>query len=378
MGMSAIALSGLVGCSAGGTHTESSDALPERVTVAPTSENVRPIGRTCVQSGVTWLPHSGSGIEFSVVGTRVTLELAGDDSVRGEQDHRPRFAVLLDGEVIADDIMSDSERTVEVFAGDSARAAVVEVMHLSEAEFGAMGVKSIVVESDKTEPVSPTKPKGLSIEFVGDSITCAYGVEGSDPDEPFSTATENFMKSYAYLAAQELDADYSAVCYSGYGIVSGWSADGERVTDMLYPPLYDVVALGYEQPWDFSARSNDVVVINLGTNDSTYTRFDGQRMDEFARGYVELLAHVHELNPDSYLVCTLGTMGGLRLYPYVEQAVAEFSAATGYTRITCYATQMLDLERDGSGVAGHPNERIQRRDADTLVDVLRTALELEE
>ena len=72
---------------------------------------------------------------------------------------------------------------------------------------GAIGVKNISVTSDLLTPISPEPEKPLSIEFIGDSITCAYGVEGQSSSEPFKTSTENFMKSYAYLTAQKLNAD---------------------------------------------------------------------------------------------------------------------------------------------------------------------------
>ena len=102
---------------------------------------------------------------------------------------------------------------------------------------GAVGVKDISAVSDRSDAVIPEKEKALSIEFIGDSITCAYGVEGSNSYEPFRTTTENFMKSYAYLTAQKLDADYSAVSYSGYGVLSGYTS-GDINTDSLIPDCY--------------------------------------------------------------------------------------------------------------------------------------------
>ena len=122
--------------------------------------------------------------------------------------------------------MTEKEKTVSLFSGDSARLAKVKVIHLSEANNGAVGVSAIKVNSDVKAPVNPTPESDLRIEFIGDSITCGYGVEGKTAYEGFKTTTENFMKSYAYLTAQKLGAEYSAVCYSGHGIISGYSNDG--------------------------------------------------------------------------------------------------------------------------------------------------------
>ena len=97
-------------------------------------------------------------------------------------------------------------------------------MLLSENRYGGIGIKNIKVNScNNLKIIEPTNKKDLSIEFIGDSMTCAYGVEGKDENEHFKTSTENFSKSYAYLASQILNVDYSSVSYSGYGIASGYS-----------------------------------------------------------------------------------------------------------------------------------------------------------
>lgn len=237
-----------------------------------------------------------------------------------------------------------------------------------------VGVRSIAAEASGAAAVAPTEPRDLSIEFIGDSITCGYGVEATGTDAPFQTTTENFMKSYAYLTAQELGAEYGTVCYSGYGIVSGWSGDGTRKDDMLVPPLYDVVAEDLEVPWDHAGHPYDVVVINLGTNDFTYTGTDESRMQEFATAYVEFLSAVREVNPESYIVCTMGTMGCQELYAYVEQAVAEFSDDYGDARVSCYLSDEIDYEADGVGAKQHPNAISQQKSAHTLAEVIESLL----
>ena len=376
----------LVGCATGEpSSTEVADdaktdadadvaSLP-KVAFLPTAENVRLIGRTFEEDGATWLAQSGSAIEFEATGERVVLEVACGEGAKDDPELRPRFAVLVDGEVVVDEVLNESSRAVEVALDDARNGAVVELMLLSEASQGAVGVRGITVEHGVPAAVVPSAEKRLRIGFAGDSITCAYAVESADYDEPFSTATENFMKSYAYLTASELEADYDVVCYSGYGIVSGWTASGERNDARLLPPQYDLVIEGRNETWDFDAHPNDVVVINLGTNDYSYTGSDEARMEEFAQGYAKFLARVRELNPDALIVCTLGTMHGAEvLYPSVERAARDHMDRTGDTRIVCYQSDSIDVETDGVGTNGHPNEVTQRKSAKKLVDVIRNAL----
>ena len=266
-----------------------------------TEENVRYIGRNLEQNGTAWLVQSGSAVEFTVNAKSAEVTITGDSGINNGPEYAPRYAVLIDGEIIADEIMTDKTRTIELFSGEASRTATVKVIHLSEANQGAVGVTGIKVDSDSPSPVVPTPEKDLRIEFIGDSITCAYGVEGASQNESFKTTTENFMKSYADLTAQKLDADYSAVCYSGHGIISGYTS-GDKNTDSLVPPFYELVGkpADYQQPWDFSAKPNDVVVINLGTNDSTYIDKDFEnRAPEFTEAYEDFLGQIRN-NPDAY------------------------------------------------------------------------------
>ena len=269
----------------------------QSVTVEPTEQNVRLIGRTYAENETTWIPQSGSAIEFLATCTNLKLDMAGDESTSNEAGRRPRYAVLVNGKVVLDDTLSQTSCTIEVPLEEALKDAVVEVIHLSEAMMGNVGIRAIQVESDSPTPVRPTDAKDKSIAFVGDSITCGYGVEGHDAKEPFQTTAENFMKTYAYLAAQELDADYETVCYSGYGVYSGWTASDTRGTDRLMPPVYELVNINSDRRWDFAAHPRDVVVVNLGTNDSIFTSDNEERLAEFTAAYTDFLGRIRELNP---------------------------------------------------------------------------------
>ena len=112
--------------------------------------------------------------------------------------------------------MSTPEKEIEILKESSQKKVRVKIIHLSEANNGAVGVKSISTVSSVRQPLVPVPAKKYSIEFIGDSITCAYGVEGKSSGESFMTSTENFMKSYAYLTAKKLDADYSELPLSKF------------------------------------------------------------------------------------------------------------------------------------------------------------------
>ncbi len=349
-------------------------------TFSATEENVKYNGRNyCDEKGVTWLPMSGSAIEFTVNARSAEIQILGDKGIENEKNCLPRYAVVVDGEVILDELLTEKEKTVKLFSGTEPRIAHVKVVHLTESTYGAVGVGSIKADTDVPVPVAPEQKKKISIEFIGDSITCAYGVEGKDQYENFKTSTENFMKSYAYLTAEKLDADYSAVSYSGYGIVSGYTSSGAKNTESLLPDYYDIIGkyYDYDKEWEHSEHKYDVIVVNLGTNDATYVNADfDNRSEEFTEGYTKFLSKLHEVHPDSYIICTLGTMGCTELYPCIETAVQNYKKEFVTNRIMCYKSYTHTMD-DGMGSDWHPNENTQQNSAYVLADKICQILGLE-
>jgi len=341
------------------------------LTIPVSENNAKLLGRTQKTDGITWLVHSGSAAEFTVTGTEASVTICGDSGINSDEKYRPRYGVYVDGELVKDVVMGEKEQTVKLFSGTSSRTATVKIIHLSEANNGCIGVKSLTVTSSSSTPVKPTPKKDLSIEFIGDSITCAYGVEAGSQYENFSTATENFTLSYAYLTAQLLDADYSAVCYSGHGIVSGYTNDGTKNTDSLVPPYYEMVGKSndYQTKWDFSEHPVDVIVLNLGTNDDSYASKDLEtRGVEYQDLYEDFLKQIRKCNPDANIICTLGIMGCTELYPYIEEAVKE----VGDPKITCYQSPVQDMNELGAD--WHPSPKTHEKNAYLLADKISSVL----
>ena len=356
--------------------TEQAETLPQTEgevvvqNIQITADNAKLQSRTVVKDDVLWLVQSGSAAEFTVSGRNASITLAGSSGIGNDAEHCPRYAVYVDDRMICDEVMADKEVTVSLW-NDTDKTAAVKVMLLSEAIYGGVGICYVDVESSSAQPVVPAEKSPLMIEFIGDSITCGYGVESKSPSESFMTSTENFSKSYAYLAAKSLGADYTTCCYSGYGIVSGFSGDGTKNADDLLPDCYGLNSnfKDYRENWDFSEHC-DVVVINLGTNDMNYVAADPESHgNEFVEGYKAFLQTVREKCPNAPIICTMGTMGGDDIYKLIERAIAEL----GDDNITSYFSQTHSM-RDGMGADGHPSKRTQQYSADVLAEKIRNVL----
>lgn len=332
-------------------------------------------GRYVFKDNIEWLVQSGSSAEFTVTGTNVSVTIAGDSSIFIENsNYRPRYAVYVDDKLIRDKIITAPEENVILFEESSPRTATVRIVMLSEAAYGAIGIKDINILGGDRESVTPVPQKELAIEFIGDSITCGYGVECSESSESFSTSTENFYKSYAYVAANELNADYSVAAYSGYGVIYG-CCSGDPNPDEVLIKYYDMESRfePYNQKHDFTKRKMDAVVINLGTNDTCYVDKDNKSTcDEFTSGYIELLKKVRSNNPDAVIICTVGLMGGNEsIYPLIQNAVKKLDD----DKITCFLSEHQNIDKDGAGAAGHPSEKTHKQYGHIVAEEIKKALE---
>ncbi len=170
-------------------------------------------------------------------------------------------------------------------------------------------------------------PPALSdrrIEFIGNSITCGYGVESTQSDAPFLDETCNHYYTYAARTARNLDAEEIAVCRSGIGVYRNY--DGPRTgnkvnmnTEYSHTLLYDA-----SEQWDFSRYQPQVVCINLGTNDTSTSGADPKLLK---KGYENLLRQVRDAYANAKIVFLCGPMmsgDALKLaHKTMDEVVAE-------------------------------------------------------
>ena len=342
--------------------------------IIPNWQNIRPLGRTWPLADSLWLAFSGSGAAFTFTGTACTVVFKGDHRApdANEQCNHARIAVELDGVRVADIMVDAAEKTVALTAEEGEHT--VRIVKLSEAAMSTCGIKTI-----EAQDIRPMEEKTHLIEFIGDSITCGYGMDDEDPEHHFSTETEDASLTYACIAARRLDADYSLVALSGYGIISGYTATAEEpVIAQRIPDYYETLGFSYGEyggaipqdvRWDFSARQPDLIVINLGTNDDSYCLDHEDRQRLFCDAYVRFLKVVRRCNPRVKILCTLGIMGD-RLYPWVEQAAAIYSGETGDTEVACMPFEP-QLEQDGRTADYHPTARTHAKAAEKLAGEIR-------
>lgn len=232
--------------------------------VTDIKDQLKIIGRYSETSDGITCDWTASGIEFTadcegevIVGVNVTKA--------GNYDGDAYFAVYVDGvrqetrleAKLGDNqllLASGLERGVHTFR-------LLKQSHVAHA--------NTVIQTIAINGTIGDRPadKQHYIEFYGDSITCGFGLASEYVKSVSGTTNGDAYycdgtKAYAFLAAEELDADYSMVSVSGWRL----AGDSNAIPKTCYP-FVNWYRGG--RKYDFSARVPDVVVINLGTNDFT-------------------------------------------------------------------------------------------------------------
>lgn len=340
-------------------------------------DTVKLLGRTYYsEEDILWCAFSGTGAEFKFSGTKCTINIVGDYiSTKNEVDNHARIGIYVNGNRVVDDMITKKENEYIVIDEDEVTEATIKIIKLSETAMSTFGIASIDVEGGKIEP---TEKNELLIEFVGDSITCGYGVDDENRFHHFSTKTEDVTRAYAYKTAESLNADYSMVAISGYGIISGYTTGDKPVSNQTIPQYYDTLGFSYgsfgkEKPqdihWDFTLRQPDIIVINLGTNDSSYTNGHKDRLELFSQEYGAFIKRIREHNPDATIICSLGVMG-TQVYPSIELAVNTYMDETGDNKIELLKFDE-QKQKDGYVADWHPTETTHIKAAEKLVKKLQ-------
>ena len=224
---------------------------------------------------------------------------------------------------------------------------------------------------DKGKTLAPAAPLPTrKIEFIGNSITCGYGIEAKSEAEHYEEKTANFYYTYAARTARNLNAQALVVARSGIGVYRSYN--GPRTGDKVnmnteYP---NTLLYNDKYKWDFSRYTPDLVCINLGTNDTSTTGADSLLL---LNGFKNLYHQVRFHYPKAKIVLLCGCMmSGNQL----------LSAQQALDTTLDYAHQQGDSEvyrfdftpHDGSlgyGADWHPSMRQHEKMANELTPFLK-------
>ncbi len=304
------------------------------------AKTVRICGKTEETETGILLVNSGTFFEFSGKISRICMKIAGSD---GDKYYDAYLAVFINGSKSPKKIWKIKEgiHEYEVFFQEEKEEVTVRIIKLTELQYGT----AEIIELDTDGVIMPTKPRKRKMMFVGDSLTAGYGVTGGSDDLIFTTETEDVTKAYSYQTSEALDADAWFVSWSGGGIVSRWipPEEEEPLTDILIPDLFEK-----GKDLEFVPQ---LIAINLGTNDASYTRGNKKREAVFTKKYAAFVKQIAEVYPEAHILMLYGLMETSLI-----DAVRKTEEQCRQEGIRCSFLKLpLLQEQDGMGTGGHPS-----------------------
>lgn len=289
-----------------------------------------------------------------------------------------RWEVLIDG--VSQMVLSIARAQTQytLAQGLAAGPHTVELVKLTEANVGISQFMGFELPGGVLLPPPPVASRHL--EFLGDSASNGYGVEGAGPGCGFTSATQNARKSYPFLVAADLAADHHNLGASGKGVYWNYTRTDPDVFAVVYPRI---LPFTNGSVFDFASYTPDVVWLTVGGNDYSLPNA-GDPPPPFAgfeTKYDELVTMVRTQRPNAHIVCSVAPsltnaypLNGYNAYTNVKNAASNVVAAklaAGDTKIHFFEFTR-STNADLTGCQYHPNVTKHRAMADEAVTFIKS------
>jgi lysophospholipase L1-like esterase len=284
-------------------------------------------------------------------------------------DHKNEYAVIIDNR--APRILTTDTSSVYRAAWGLANSIPhsITIIKRSEPLFGKGEFRGFILDEGRTL-LPPDKRPERRIEFIGNSITCGFGVEGENDSCHFSLQTENADMSYATMTARALNADYSLVSYSGRGVVRNYG-DTSKISKDPMPELYNRICFNDStSKWDFSRWVPQAVIINLGTNDFSTKPYPDK--DVFQSAYLKLINRIRALYPGVTMFCICGPMIGEPCTSYIKEVLVNEQKKTRDKDVFFIPIPRSIMTDSDWGCDMHPNISGAVKMMNVIVPVIKT------
>ena len=303
-------------------------------------------GRTYIKNDALNFDNVASGFEVAFLGDSLTMTATTEQDVF--------VHIYLDGDATGEFLrLNAGEFTVAEGLGEGIHVA--KIMKGSEVDRGKFAVTSLSAETF----LAAQEKSDFKMEFIGDSITAGYGTlqQGGN----WSVENSDGCTTYAYLTAQNFNADFSVVALSGICLN----------TNMYYiltmKQMHTLPSNRTGELWEYDAET-DVVVLALGTNDASYiTSKDPSYRSQFPKDYTEFLTHLREIYPHAYVVCIYGMMGA---NGDIVSGIQKALAAVNDDKMS-----YLEFRKNDAGAGGHPIASAHKSYAKTLTQYIEKLLQ---
>ncbi len=309
---------------------EPKNFMVERHNFADITDKVKFLGRTYTEGTGVVMDASASGFEFCGY-------MKGAVRISMTCTEMCYFTVYVDGERTSSRFfISEGTHEITVVTFTEFGFHTVRVVKQTEPSLAQCTLNVL-----QTACIFSEKPenKEIYIEFIGDSILSGYGnLCDNTATNAGKPNRQDATQAFPYLTAELLGADLSVISCSGIGLVKG--VHSYNAKDFYSARSY------YKgtEPYSFD-RIPNVVVINLGTNDSAL----GASEADFKNGVKALVEYIRaSYKKDVPIIWTYNAMNDERTAPWLE---AQFATLGGESA----GLHLFKLDRNTDGGDFHPS-----------------------
>jgi hypothetical protein len=265
------------------------------------------------------------------------------------------FTVYVDGKRSATrfEVGNNSTKklTIATFSGNYFHT--IKIVKQTEFKWSLATVKSLKITGYLTK--APAEKK-FYVEFLGDSLTTAYGNIGKPGDEPNDSPNfQDGTKSYAYLFADMINADYSMIARSAAGISQCWS--NSPIIDYYKKFSKDRSTEAFDTS---KARKPDLIVLHLGANDYNVGGSNSSNFVSKGKELVEYFRNTY--GKDVPIIWAYDPGEGF------PSKVKEIMNSFGGESAGYYTLALAWSER---GAGGHPSANEHAKHADLLLNLVK-------
>lgn len=361
-------------------------------------ESILKLGRGCIRHNSFPMFYTASGIEFTLKGAELWIELSSTYSC-----HEAWISVLInDVRVFRTMVLNGTHKFCVIRNMNPETEKVIRITKdtqaMKEDPEHFLCIDAIYTDGTIKKP----EEKPYKIEFIGDSITSGEGLIGAKKEEDWISCFFDSVNHYATLTSKELGAEYRILSQSGWGVLSGY----DNNVDHVIPSIYELTcgsnvsdagrAFGSLEKHEFTSWQPDYIVINLGTNDNgafhnpswTDPKTGKQHklrlldsgemhpddLELFEQAVIHFLHQVRRCNPNSFLIWAYGILGS-DLEANLLSAMERYRRETDDEKINYL--HFPSMTEDQVGARWHPGVLGHKMMAEFLIKRIRDLMQQE-
>ena len=356
------------------------DAAIEAPVVDPGPPRVRFIGRfDMAPAAGPKVAYPGAQILARFSGTEVKATFS--DELLFTDYGANRWEGLVDGmSKVTIQLDRTQPTTYTIATGLPLGPHTVQLFKLTEGNVGTTQFRGFDFSGGVLLP--PPLPNARRMQFLADSASSGYGIEGADQNCGFSAATENERKSYPALIAHDLSADSHNLAAAGKGVYQNNYRPLVNPDTDVFSVIYQHVGVHAGTPlWSAASYSPDVVWITLGGNDYDVGSGAGAPgappAGQFQPKYDALVVTVRTQHPNAHIFCAVAPSltnaypAGYDAYTNVKTGVQAVVNAHAADNKIYFFEFTRSVDADLTACEGHTNVAKHRAMADEAIVIIK-------